>query len=196
VPTGSSSRSCAATCFSEIESTSASGRGEEDALLVEQRLGLGVRALGREVDDGQVEVAAVDPGDERGRGGVDQHDADVGQVGLDRLEQQRAQPAGGRPDHPHPHGAGDLGAQRGDVGRQRLQLGPDAGGPGEDGLALLGRLAGGPVDQRGAQLLLQPGDVGGDVRLHRVEGAGGGREAAVLGDGEEGVELAEVHRCE
>ena len=41
---------------------------------------------------------------------------------------------------------------------------------------------------------LEAGDVGRDVRLHGVQRAGGGREAAVLGHRQQRVELSQVHR--
>ena len=52
----------------------------------------------------------------------------------------------------------------------------------------------GAVDEGHAELALEPGDVGRHVGLHGVQGAGGGREGAVVGDGHEGAQLAEVHR--
>ena len=88
----------------------------------------------------------------------------------------------------------DLAVHRGDVGDEGVELGLHPAGPADDGLALVGEPAGGAVDQGDAELPLEPGDVGGDVRLHGVQGPGRGREAAVLGDGDEGGELAEVHR--
>ena len=78
--------------------------------------------------------------------------------------------------------------------RQRLELGLDPPGPHDHQLAGLGELPGGAVDQRRAQLALEVGDVRRHVGLDRVQGAGGGREAAVVGHGGEGGELAEVHR--
>ena len=96
-----------------------------------------------------------------------------------------------RPMRPH---AGDLVAHRGHVGGEGVELGLDAAGPLDHDRTLLGDLAGGPVDERDAELLLQAGDVGRHVRLHGVQGPGGGREAAVVDHGEHGVELAQVHR--
>jgi hypothetical protein len=84
--------------------------------------------------------------------------------------------------------------ERGHVGLEGVELALDAAGPGHDRLALLGERPAGAVDEGGAQLALEPGDVGRHVGLHGVERTGGGGEAAVLGDGEQGVELAEVHR--
>ena len=62
--------------------------------------------------------------------------------------------------------------------------------------ALLGEAAALAVDEGDAELALEPGDVAGDVGLHRVQGPGGGRERAVVGDRHEGGELAEIHRQE
>jgi len=61
-------------------------------------------------------------------------------------------------------------------------------------LAFLGDRAGSPVDERDTQLPFEPCNVGGDVRLHRVQRTSPGREAAVVGYGEESGELSEVHR--
>jgi hypothetical protein len=78
----------------------------------------------------------------------------------------------------------------------RFELGLDAPGPLDHQLAGLGEAPGGAVDQRRAELALEVGDVGGDVRLHGVQGPGGSGEAVVVGDGGEGGELAEVHRSQ
>ena len=82
----------------------------------------------------------------------------------------------------------DLAVDRGDVGDQRVELGLRPAGPGPTTASpssVSG--AGGAVDEDDAQLPLEPGDVGRDVGLHGVQGAGGGGEPAVLGDGDEGV---------
>ena len=84
--------------------------------------------------------------------------------------------------------------QGGHVGAERVELGPDAARPVDHDLAFLGDRAGGPVDEGHAELPLEPRDVGGDVRLHRVERAGPGGEAAVVGHGQQRSELSEVHR--
>jgi len=50
------------------------------------------------------------------------------------------------------------------------------------------------VDQDGIELPLQPGHVGGYIRLDGVGGPGGGGEAPVVHDGAESLKLAEIHR--
>ena len=50
-----------------------------------------------------------------------------------------------------------------------------------------------PHEQLHAELGLELVDVARDVRLHRVEPVGGGREGALLGHGEQRLELANVH---
>ena len=77
---------------------------------------------------------------------------------------------------------------------QRVELDLDVAGPPDDDLALGGEGAGGAVDERHAQLALEAGDVGRDVGLHGVHGAGGGGEAAGLGHAHEGGELSKIHR--
>ena len=104
------------------------------------------------------------------------------------------EPAGGGTDHADADGPRHLVAERGQVAEHRLELDAHAPGAGGDGLALLGELAGGTVDQHGADLALQPGDVGRHVGLDGGEGVSGGREAALVGHGQQGVQLTEVHR--
>ena len=52
------------------------------------------------------------------------------------------------------------------------------------------------VHEHHCQLLLQPGHVGRHVRLHGVELARRGREAAGVGHGQQGVHLSEIHRSQ
>ena len=121
---------------------------DEHEVLVEQRLGVDVGVVERQVDDGQVEAAVDELGEERGGGGVDHHDAGCG---------------GGR--RPSPGGAAARASgrwcrsRRGARGRrcgpsaeatsdaERVELGLDAPGPGDHELALLGQLAVAAVDQ-------------------------------------------------
>ena len=56
-------------------------------------------------------------------------------------EQQRDEPASGRADHADPDLTGDVADRGGDVGRERLELGLDAPGPGDDQLAGVGEHA-------------------------------------------------------
>ena len=65
---------------------------------------------------------------------------------------------------------------------------------GDHELAGLGELARRAVDELDAELALELFHVRRDVRLHGRERVGGGGERAVLGDGDDGVQLAEVHR--
>ena len=76
----------------------------------------------------------------------------------------------------------------------RVELADHALGAGDDEGAGFGELARGAVDELAAELELELLDVGRDVRLDRRERVGGGGERSVLGDGHDGVQLAEVHR--
>ena len=110
------------------------------------------------------------------------------------VEQERGQPPGRGADHADAGRADHLVAQGRHVGHGRLQLGGHPPAPFHDRLALLGQLAPVAVDQLHPQLPLQAGDVARDVGLHGVQGRGRGREAAVVGDGDERLQLPEVHR--
>ena len=111
----------------------------------------------------------------------------------DLAEQLRQQPAGGGADDPEPRVAGDLVAARRHLGGEILELVQDPAGPIDDDDALVGEAAPLPVDQGDAELALEAGDVAADVGLHGVQGAGGRRERAVIGDRHERGELAEIH---
>ena len=86
-------------------------------------------------------------------------------------------------------------AQGGHVGDGGLELGGDPPAPLDDGLALLGQLAAVAVDELDPELPLEAGDVAGDVGLHGVQGGRRRREAAVVGDGDERLQLPEVHQA-
>ena len=80
--------------------------------------------------------------------------------------------------------------QRRQVGGDGFHLGLHGPGPALDGPALFGELAGLAVDELDAQLPFQAGDVAGDVGLDGVQGARCPREAPVVGDSHQSVELA------
>jgi hypothetical protein len=63
-------------------------------------------------------------------------------------------------------------------------------------VACVGELdsARGAVEQRGAQLALEAAHGRRDRGLDHVQPVGGAREARLLGDGDEDIELAELHR--
>jgi hypothetical protein len=84
-------------------------------------------------------------------------------------------------------------AQRDHVEAEPLDLGLDAAGAGGDHLTGRSEVPAPPVDQLCPELSLEVGHVHRDVRLHGVERTGGGREAAGLCDGQERVELSQVH---
>ena len=76
--------------------------------------------------------------------------------------------------------------QSGQVGRDGVHLSLDGSGPGLDGLALLGELAGLAVHELDAELALESHDVARDVGLHGVQGARRPRKTTVIGYGYEG----------
>ena len=124
------------------------------------------------------------------------HHAHARVAGAQGVERLWHEPPRGRADHAEPGLAGDLAVERVQVGVDGLHLAVDAAGARHHHGALGGQEATLPVDERGAELALQPGDVGRHVRLHGVERFGGARERPVVGDRGEGGELAEIHHRE
>ena len=169
------------------------GRRDEHEVLLEQRLGGELEIVDGQVDDGEVEVPGLQLERERRRARLDHDGAHAGVLDPQPVEQARHEPAGGGADDAEAHVAAQLGAEARDVGPDRVELGLDAPRPGHHRGAFLGEPAGAAVDQRGAELVLEAGDVGRDVRLHGVERLRGAGERAVLRDGDQGLELAHVH---
>ena len=85
--------------------------------------------------------------------------------------------------------------QHREVRAQRVELAADRPRPLEHPHAELGRHGAPPIphEELHAELGFELADVLGDVRLHRVEPVGGGREGALFGDREQRFELADVH---
>jgi hypothetical protein len=110
--------------------------------------------------------------------------------------EERRDPAPG--DHPDddatPHDTRHV-VDRVTHGRRRGEGGTGVGqGRGAGGGQRHG--AAGAVEQRRAELALQLADLGADARLGDVHAAGRPGEVGGLGDGDEVLELAELHDCE
>ena len=170
------------------------GGRQDDAVFVEEHLGVDIRVVDGQIDDRAVEATARDLGQERCRGGVDHDELNPGVAGAELAQQCRNQPAGGRADDPHTHDTSHLTRVGGQVGVDGLELGLYAPGSFDHRLAFDGQLARAAFDEDDAELTLEPRNVGGDVGLHRVQRARGGREAGVVRDGDQGSELPEIHR--
>ena len=168
-------------------------RHHQHQVLVEQGPSDDVGTGHRQVDDGQLEASSRELRLQRGRGGLDHGQVDLGMGDGHPFEQPGDQPPGRRTDHAEPDAPFNLVAEGGHVGHHGLDLAGDASGPLDDSLALLGQLTPMAVDQLDAELLLQPGDVVGHIGLDRVQGVGGQREASTIGDGDDGGELAKIH---
>ena len=144
-------------------------------------------------DDGQVQLARrqlLFQLDARSLGHVE---VDVGVTNPQQVEELGHQPAPGRTDHPEPDGAHDLLAHGGDVGDHGLDLVHDPTGPLDHDLALLGRPARRPVDELDVELALEARHVGGDVRLDRPDGGGGGGEAPGVCDAQKCLQMFQFH---
>lgn len=53
-------------------------------------------------------------------------------------------------------------------------------------------MVGGPVDEPDAEVLLQGGEGAGDRGLGEAEAGGGAGDVALVGDGEEGAQMADL----
>ena len=169
-------------------------RRDHDELFFEQELGVDVGVTNRQRQHGEIELAAVQLGEQRRRGGIDDHHSNPRIVGGHRLEQRRHQPASGRADHTDAGDAFDFAVHGGHVGDQGLELDLHAPGAADHDLALGRERAAGPVDEGDTELLFEAGHVGRDVRLDRVQRPGGRRERAMVGHRDEGTQLTKVHR--
>jgi len=154
-----------------------------------------VGPLAGEPDDGEVELAGAQAVDEVVGVGLGQRDLDGRVRGVEPLEEVRhvRQPA--RDDHPDGDPPADEAAVL--VDRQpRPGHGLQRGlGVREERLADRGETHGPPrpVEQRLAELALEPADLGADARLGDVGALRAARKAPFFGDRDEVRELAEFH---
>ena len=169
---------------------------EQQQVLGEQRFDLELGIVDREVDDRRVELAGQHARHDRGGAAFADDRVHARVAGGHGAEQLRHQPAGGGADHADAGVAGDLVVERGDVGGDVVDLVQDPAGAFDDPLALVGQPAVGAVDQRDAELALELGDVAGHVGLDGEQGPGRRRERPVIGDGDDGGELTNVHVAE
>jgi hypothetical protein len=80
-----------------------------------------------------------------------------------------------------------------DIGAQSIEFCVDPPGSFHHDGSLGGGEPGGAIDQGRAEFLLKPGNMGRNVGLHGVKRSSGSGEAAMIDNGKERRELAEVH---
>ena len=120
--------------------------GDNDPLLVKQRLGLQAGLDHRRVHDGHVQVAVQYPRGQRSRRGLDQHGTQGRMAFGQAAEQRTGHPPAGGADATDADFAGHLVAHGHNVVVDGLELGSDSSGPLEDGPPFGGGLHGVPVD--------------------------------------------------
>ncbi len=168
------------------------GRDEHQVFL-EELLGCQLDVVGGQVHDGEVEVPGQELERQRGGARFDHDGVDPGMVLTETVEEAGHEPSGGGPDDPETHVAAELGAEAGDVGPDRVELGLHPTRPRHDCGAFDREPPGLTVDEGRVELALEVSDMGRDVRLHGVQRLRRARERAVLGHCDEGLELADVH---
>ena len=166
---------------------------QQEQVLGEQRLDRELGLVDGQVDDRGVVLTGKQRRDEDGRAALGDDRSDLGIAGRGLGEQPREQPPGGGAENPEANVADDVSVVLGHVGGDVVELPQHSTGPLDHPHAVVGQPAVRPVDERGAELLLQVRDVARDVRLHRVQRASRRRERAVVGDGDECRELPDVH---
>ena len=151
--------------------------------------------LAGESDQGEVEPAGAEAVHEVVGVGLGQRDLDARVRGVELLEKVRHVRQAAGDDHPDRDPAADEAAML--VDRQShagrgLQRGV---GVRENRLADRGdtHRPPRPVEQRLAELALEPADLGADAGLGDVDALRAAREAPLLGDRDEVLELAELH---
>ena len=169
------------------------GVHEQDQFLGEQRLELQLRSIDGEVHDRRIELAVDQPWHQRRGAALVDGGVDAGVLLGETAEQSRHQPASRGADAAEARLAFDRNVVGMDVGFDVLEFVDDASATFDDDRALFGELAGRSIDERRAEFLLEPGDVCGDVALHRAEGAGGGRKRPMVGDGDQAGQMADFH---
>ncbi|MEZ5258593.1 MAG: hypothetical protein R2705_17370 [Ilumatobacteraceae bacterium] len=146
------------------------------------------------MDDRCVELGVEQSRDERGGVALGQDRPDVGMGHGEFPQELGDDPSSGRRNDAQVHDAGHGVVVGGGRGRDRIELPLDPASSLHDPGAGVGQPAGRSVDQGDAEFAFQAGDVARDVRLHGVQRSCRGRERPVIGDGDEGVQLAEIHR--
>ena len=169
------------------------GGRDEHEVLVEERLGVEVGIVDRQVDDREVEAAGLQLQRERRRGRLDHDDAHPGVLDPESVEQAGNQPAGGGADDADAHVAGDLGAEARDVGRMASSSASmrraraTTAVPSSVSRPLPRSTSVDPARARA-------GRRGSRRSTARCAATARPGEGAVVGDGDQSLELSEVHR--
>jgi hypothetical protein len=169
--------------------------GDDEWLGVEELRGQGRRErLGAEADDPRVDLPVGDGVDELGVLVAAEADLD-GRVCAAELAEGVAEAVVYRAGDADAEPAVEDAAQGGDGLAASFGGGQCGAGVGEEGLACggQGRLAAVAVEERFAELALEAADLGADRGLGDEEALGGAGELPLVGDRDEGSELAEIH---
>ncbi len=166
---------------------------EQEKLLREECFCGEVGLLDRKVDDRSVEEAGQHVRDEGGSAAFAEDGVHHRMKACHFLHDAGREPFGCRSDHADTSLPGNLRVEGSNVRCDVVEFVEDASGPFEHTFALVGETSRRPVDQGDTEFALEFSDMPRYVRLDGEEGAGSGRETAVIGDRHEGGELPEIH---
>ena len=176
------------------------GRGGQHQRVVEQWRGHHQRVGHREHHQGQVDLARGDLGHQLVRARLHHRQVDARMAGVEGHQgrRQRAGDEAGRgpdrePSPGHARNGPRLGSGRLDVGQHALHEGQEGGAVGREGDRAL---AGSPVEQHHAELVLEEPDLARQRGLGQVQAGGGLGEALLLGHGEGVGQLVQLHCLE
>ena len=146
-----------------------------------------------EVHDDGVELLGKQAGEQIGGVALVYRHVYAGVLLFELREQLGKEPASGGTNNPEASVAADLIAPAGHLRRDVVEFVHHPARLLHHEQALIGETAALAVDKDHAEFALEPCNVPADVGLHGVQRPGGGRERAVIGDGNQCGELAKVH---
>jgi hypothetical protein len=166
---------------------------EKNQVLCEERFDVDLRIVDGEVDDDGVELTSEKSRDQRRRATFRNERPDIGVGFMQTSEELRHEPSTCGSDDSETCFSGDHIVQGGDVCGDFTQFAHHSATVFENDRSLVGELASRPVDQDCPDLAFQSRNVRRDVRLNGIQSPSGGGEGSVVGDGDEGLDLPDIH---
>jgi hypothetical protein len=166
---------------------------QQQQVFGEQRLDGDLGVVDRQVDDRSVDLLGDEARNQVGGVALVGSDMHARVLPAELQEELGEQPAGGGAQHTQARVASHFVAPGGHLCGDVVEFVQHPAGLLDHDDAVVGEAATLTVDEDHAELFLQPTDVPADVGLHGVQRSSRRRERTVVGDRDQGGELAEVH---